>query len=667
MFRIAIRNEGPNVNLVRSAVPLSFAEVWKWKNSNGKYNVIEEGWVTASELAISYAMDPRKYLNQMQIFQFETLNYDSTTQNQEGVEKIFYGTLMYKRNISYVDTNGKTQEINKTYSKVVMEAAAKYGVSPYHLASRIKQETGCDIKNNTSIKGNVLGYVGLYNYYNIGATGGDDPAISGLAYARTMGWTNPEKAINGGAKFIAQKYISVGQYTTYLQKFNVNDDASSALYTHQYMQNILAPANEAISTYNAYSDMGLLDIPFNFVIPVYNNMPESPVDIYVQDPNDFAEDSTKVYSSVNLNVRSGPGTNNSTILTVPKGTVMTRIARGVQAGERWDKVKLDTGVEGYVFQSYIKEYSYVKVEDVILNQNTIEISPKDTFMLSVTVLPINAEYKDVYWSSSNNEVATVSDDGIVTAKKEGSVVITVMTDDGLKTATCVVNVVKREPSITLDKTTYNIIKDKEAKFSVTINDSDVSEYETVIEDENVAIVKDGIIKGINAGTTKLVINISGTDVKTEATINVTELTEGEIVIDESLNVDGDVLSKINPQTKVQELKEKIQTTHNLIVQNINNQELKEEEVVGTGSKVQILNSENKLIYEYNVIIYGDVNSDSKINSGDLLAIVKHLNKTSIFTNEIVLTSADVTLDSKVNSGDLLKIVKYLNGTTSLGN
>jgi len=313
-----IRNEGPYIKLDRSAIQLSFAEVWKWRNSTGKYNVIETGWVTASEKAVAYTMDPRRYINEMQVFQFETLNYDSTTQNQEGVEKIFYGTLMYKNNIVYTNTNGNKQSINKTYSKVVMEAAAKYGISPYHLASRIKQETACDINNNTSIKGTVAGYVGLYNYYNIGATGGDNPAVTGLAYARVQGWTNPELAINGGAKYIAEKYINVGQYTTYLQKFNVNDDALYALYTHQYMQNILAPSKEAISTYNAYLKMGLLDIPFNFVIPVYNNMPNEPADIYTSNPNDFVLDSTKVYCTSNLNIRSAPGTDQSLILTSAK-------------------------------------------------------------------------------------------------------------------------------------------------------------------------------------------------------------------------------------------------------------------------------------------------------------------------------------------------------------
>ncbi len=664
-WKTAVKNEGPTVDLKRSAIQVSFADVWKWKDSNGNYNVIEPGWVTASEAGIGYAMDPRRYINEMQIFQFETLNYDSTTQNQNGVEKIFYGTLMYQKNITYTDTSGKTQTINKTYSKVVMEAAAQYGVSPYHLASRIRQETGCDIQNNVSIKGNVSGYVGLYNYYNIGATGGDNPAISGLAYARKKGWTTPELAIKGGAEFIAEKYINAGQYTTYLQKFNVNDDGKYALYTHQYMQNILAPSSESMSMFNAYSKLGLLSVPFNFVIPVYNNMPESPVDIYVQNPNEYVTDSTKVYCTDNLNVRSGPGTNNSIILTAPKGTVMTRIARGVQAGERWDKVRLSSGLEGYVFQSYIKEQSYTKVTGVSLNKDSADVVLGDTLKLTASISPSNATYKDVYWLSSDSSIAAVSDDGLVTPKKAGVVVITVTTDDQVKTATCVVNIVeKKDPSITLDKDTYNIIKDKDTSFTVTISNSDIKEYDLVIENEDIAKVENGKIVGLAEGSTKIKVNIKGTDIKDEATIKVFELSEGDINIDPSINVNGDIISKINPDTKVQDIKDKIETTYDISVKNSSGTILEDSSLVGTGTKIQLLNEDNIVMFEYNIIIYGDVSGDGKITSKDYMMIKNHIMGTSTISG-ITAKSADTYNDGKITSKDYMMIKNHIMGTSKI--
>jgi len=83
------------------------------------------------------------------------------------------------------------------------------------LASRIKQEVG-PFLTHSSISGNVTGFEGLYNFYNIGATSSNEPmgAIkNGLTYARDgkganeqvkqkylIPWNTREKAIKGGAK-----------------------------------------------------------------------------------------------------------------------------------------------------------------------------------------------------------------------------------------------------------------------------------------------------------------------------------------------------------------------------------------------------------------------------------------------------------------------------------
>ena len=64
----------------------------------GIYNVeIDKGWVNASKRAVEYTMDPRNFLNEVRIFQFEKLSYDPNVNNQEGVEKILYGTEFYNR------------------------------------------------------------------------------------------------------------------------------------------------------------------------------------------------------------------------------------------------------------------------------------------------------------------------------------------------------------------------------------------------------------------------------------------------------------------------------------------------------------------------------------------------------------------------------------------
>jgi len=110
-------------------------------------------------------------------------------------------------------------------------------------------------------------------------------------------WNTKEKSITGGGIFIGSSYINVGQNTIYLQKFDVNDNRNGSLFTHQYMTNVLAPYSEAKSMYNGYQRSGMLDMAMTFLIPVYNNMPETPTKSPNINQQDFTQDYTKVSCS----------------------------------------------------------------------------------------------------------------------------------------------------------------------------------------------------------------------------------------------------------------------------------------------------------------------------------------------------------------------------------
>ena len=127
--------------------------------------------------------------------------------------------------------------MNETYADLILRGGQTSLVSPYHLASRIKQEVG-PFLSHSSISGTVEGYKGVYNFYNIGATSSQEPmgAIkNGLRYAKDgnganqiikdkylIPWNTKERAITGGGIFIGSSYINVGQNTIYLQKLNRN-------------------------------------------------------------------------------------------------------------------------------------------------------------------------------------------------------------------------------------------------------------------------------------------------------------------------------------------------------------------------------------------------------------------------------------------------------------
>lgn len=94
-----------------------------------------------------------------------------------------------------------------------------------------------------------------------------------------------------------------------------------------------------------------------------------------------------------------------------------------------------------------KDNKHIAVTDVTLSRNEVFLDPTDNteknILITATIAPENTTNKKLTWKSSNPQVATVDGNGLVTAIKEGKAEIIVTTDDGKKTATCVV-IVKTE-------------------------------------------------------------------------------------------------------------------------------------------------------------------------------------------------------------------------------
>ncbi|MBE6213145.1 MAG: hypothetical protein E7131_00490 [Rikenellaceae bacterium] len=87
-----------------------------------------------------------------------------------------------------------------------------------------------------------------------------------------------------------------------------------------------------------------------------------------------------------------------------------------------------------------EEPKTIAVTGVTLSPASKVLAPGDSVQLTATVAPEDADDKSVVWSSSKESVATVSDEGLVSAVSEGSATITVKTVDGEKTATCKITV-----------------------------------------------------------------------------------------------------------------------------------------------------------------------------------------------------------------------------------
>lgn len=179
------------------------------KKQSGKNTTYKNGWVTAKDSEIKDYINPNKYC--------------------EGIYKYQFLDLSAPASISKSDMKNFLKEKGILAGKedCYLEAAKKYGISEVYLAAHSVLETGNGkSKLATGVKmedGTVV-----YNMYGIGAYD-SDPIGKGAAFAKKMGWTTPEKAIEGGAKWIAEEYIGKGQNTIYKMKWNPDNPG-----THQY-------------------------------------------------------------------------------------------------------------------------------------------------------------------------------------------------------------------------------------------------------------------------------------------------------------------------------------------------------------------------------------------------------------------------------------------------
>lgn len=664
----------------KNLVPKSYSD--RWKNTTpGQYNVeVDLGWVDASRRAVEYTIDPRNFLNEIRIFQFEGLSYDEKTNNKSGIEKILYGTEFYDRIVQYLDSLGNTITMTSKYSDLILSAGKTSKVSSYHLASRIKQEVG-PFLSHSSISGDVPGYKGLYNFYNIGATSSSEPmgAIkNGLQYAKDgkgassavkdkylIPWNTKSKSITGGGIFIGSSYIHLGQDTIYLQKFHVTNPNNGELFWHQYMTNVLAPYSESKSIYNGYSNSGLLTGELSFIIPVYENMTEIPT----SNPNilesDFIVDNTKVYANVQttLNIRTGPSTSYEIITSVDKNEKMTRIAKGKQSGELWDKVQLSNGIIGYAFQSYLKEVPKAQIEKINLSiENTI-VYKGETKKLQVEILPKEAEKNAVTYESSNTSVARVDSSGNIIGIRSGKATITVKAKENNVSSKIDIEVYSPVTDMNLNEDTlmlqvgytFQVIP---VIFPDDASNKNISYYS---EDDNIAQVDNlGKIYAIAEGNTKIKAKTEDSNIEKEIEVKVIRrLDESELSFDPSLKVSANEISGWNwKEMSVMKIKEMISTNYKIQIYNNKEQLLQDNELAGTGSKIKILDDDTTIM-EYKIILYGDVNGDGKINSIDLLVLQRHILEIEKLSG-VFLKAGNIRKDGKNPSSlDSLLIQRHI--------
>lgn len=158
----------------------------------------------------------------------------------------------------------------------------------------------------------------------------------------------------------------------------------------------------------------------------------------------------------------------------------------------------------YTYVRPYKEPEPAKVTGVTLNKATLELGIGATEKLTATVAPKDAKNKSVTWSSSDEDIATVSSTGEVTAVAEGTATITVTTVEGGFTATCEVTVLPpvKVTGVSLNKAELTLETGQSSKLTATVTPDDAADKSVTWSSsaEDVATVDGGTVTAISEGT-----------------------------------------------------------------------------------------------------------------------------------------------------------------------
>ena len=317
----------------RNLVPTNYGGEWICPICGTK--LYDSGWYCASEKAVAYYMDPRNFLNESSVFQFQDVNdYTHGVCTYEGIQSYVNGTYL-QNYVSAIDNACRSQNVN-----------------PYYIVSRLIQEQG---RKGTSIGTGMDGGDGktYYNPFNIGASGNGYDTIyaNALATAKSYGWDTMEKAIAGGITFCKKNWLENYQNTLYQNKFDIDTRNGSNLYEHQYMQNLMAAYSEASTMRSMYANTGKIDSGFTFIVPVYENMDANPYPIPVNNSETYPMNVQAVNNSVEI--KQSADANSTTLRIVNTSTELLSVQRGINTN--WHKVITTDGLIGYIQGNNLKQ------------------------------------------------------------------------------------------------------------------------------------------------------------------------------------------------------------------------------------------------------------------------------------------------------------------------
>ena len=187
------------------------------------------------------------------------------------------------------------------------------------------------------------------------------------------------------------------------------------------------------------------------------------------------------------------------------------VANGRLSGLKIGTAKVTASAEGVTSTPCVVTVKPINVTGVKLDKSSVEITEGETFLLSATISPANATDQSVKWGTGDAGVATVSDDGLVTAVAPGKTAITVTTNDGGKTTSCEVTVKAKVIPVTgvsLSQSTLSLTEGESGQLKATVSPSNATNKDVTWTSSNTSVANvssDGTVTAKKAGTATITV------------------------------------------------------------------------------------------------------------------------------------------------------------------
>ena len=148
------------------------------------------------------------------------------------------------------------------------------------------------------------------------------------------------------------------------------------------------------------------------------------------------------------------------------------------------------------------------VESVTIDKTKLSMHPREDALLTASVLPSNATFKDVIWYSSDEDIATVDNNGNVHAKRNGEAIITVEAKDGGYKAECEVSVVTNVAEITIPVSKVSLFCKEAYQLKTIITPYNSSNTNLIWASDDESVVKvdeNGVLKAVNRGNATVTV------------------------------------------------------------------------------------------------------------------------------------------------------------------